>query len=183
MIRFDRVTVTYPGASTPALENVTMEIEEGHFALVIGSTGAGKSTLLSCVNGLVPHFSGGRLNGTVTVNGRTTEKYRPRDLADVVGYVGQDADASFVVDTVEDELAYAMENLGVDPATMRRRVEDVLDTLNLHALRRGPLRHCREASASASPSAQPLPPLPGRSCSTSRRPRSTRSQPRRCCLP
>ncbi len=135
MIRFDRVTVTYPGASTPALENVTMEIEEGHFALVIGSTGAGKSTLLSCVNGLVPHFSGGRLNGTVTVNGRTTEKYRPRDLADVVGYVGQDADASFVADTVEDELAYAMENLGVDPATMRRRVEDVLDTLNLHALR------------------------------------------------
>jgi energy-coupling factor transport system ATP-binding protein len=102
---------------------------------VIGSTGAGKSTLLSCVNGLVPHFSGGRLNGTVTVNGRTTEKYRPRDLADVVGYVGQDADASFVADTVEDELAYAMENLGVDPATMRRRVEDVLDTLNLHALR------------------------------------------------
>ncbi len=135
MINFDRVTVTYPGALAPALENVSLAIEEGHFALVIGATGAGKSTLLRCVNGLVPHFSGGRLNGTVTVDGRTTEKYRPRDLADAVGYVGQDADASFVADTVEDELAYAMENLGVDPATMRRRVEDVLDTLNLHALR------------------------------------------------
>ena len=87
------------------------------------------------MNGLVPHFSGGRLNGTVTVDGRSTEQYRPRDLADAVGYVGQDPDATFVADTVEDELAYAMENLGVDPATMRRRVEDVLDTLNLHALR------------------------------------------------
>ena len=135
MIAFDRVTVTYPGASAPVLENVSLEIEEGHLALVIGATGSGKSTLLRCVNGLVPHFSGGRLNGTVTVDGRSTEQYRPRDLADAVGYVGQDPDATFVADTVEDELAYAMENLAVDPATMRRRVEDVLDTLNLHALR------------------------------------------------
>ena len=135
MISFDRVTVTYPGASTPTLQNVSLAIEEGHLALVIGATGSGKSTLLRCVNGLVPHFSGGRLNGTVTVDGRSTDKYRPRDLADAVGYVGQDVDASFVADTVEDELAYAMENLGVDPETMRRRVEDVLDTLNLHTLR------------------------------------------------
>ena len=135
MIAFDRVTVTYPGAPAPALENLSLAIEEGVLALVIGATGAGKSTLLRCVNGLVPHFSGGRLNGTVTVDGRSTEQYRPRDLADAVGYVGQDPDATFVADTVEDELAYAMENLGVDSATMRRRVEDVLDTLNLHALR------------------------------------------------
>ena len=135
MIAFDRVTVTYPGAPAPALENLSLAIEEGVLALVIGATGAGKSTLLRCVNGLVPHFSGGRLNGTVTVDGRSTEQYRPRDLADAVGYVGQDPDATFVADTVEDELAYAMENLGVDLAAMRRRVEDVLDTLNLHALR------------------------------------------------
>jgi energy-coupling factor transport system ATP-binding protein len=135
VITFDRVTVTYPDATAPALENVSLIIEEGQLALVIGATGAGKSTLLRCVNGLVPHFSGGRLDGAVTIDGRSTEQYRPRDLADVVGYVGQDPDASFVADTVEDELAYAMENLGVDPATMRRRVEDVLDTLNLHALR------------------------------------------------
>ena len=67
MINFDRVSVSYPGATTPSLENVNLTIEEGHFALVIGATGAGKSTLLRCVNGLVPHFSGGRLNGTVTV--------------------------------------------------------------------------------------------------------------------
>lgn len=136
MISFDQVTVTYPDTALPTLQDVTLEIEEGHFALVMGATGAGKSTLLRCVNGLVPHFSGGRLNGTVTVGGRSTRQYRPRDLADVVGYVGQDPDSSFVADSVEDELAYAMENLGVDPASMRRRVEEVLDTLNLHALRR-----------------------------------------------
>ncbi|MGD1011111.1 MAG: ATP-binding cassette domain-containing protein [Acidimicrobiales bacterium] len=135
MISFDRVTVTYPGASAPTLESVSLAVEEGLLALVIGETGAGKSTLLRCVNGLVPHFSGGHLNGTVSVNGRSTAQYRPRDLADTIGYVGQDPDATFVAETVEDELAYAMENLGVDPATMRRRVEEVLDTLNLHALR------------------------------------------------
>ena len=93
MITFDRVTVTYPDASTPTLQNVNLAVEEGHLALVIGATGSGKSTLLRCVNGLVPHFSGGRLNGTVTVDGRTTDRNRPRDLADVVGYVGQDPDA------------------------------------------------------------------------------------------
>ena len=136
MIEFDRVTVTYPDAPQPALFNVELEVEEGQLALVIGPTGAGKSTLLRCVNGLVPHFSGGRLNGTVRIDGKSTAEYRPRDLADAVGYVGQDPDASFVADTVEDELAYAMENLGVDPATMRRRVEDVLDILNLHQVRR-----------------------------------------------
>ena len=135
MITFDRVTVTYPDAPKPALKEVTLQIEEGHFALVIGATGSGKSTLLRCVNGLVPHFSGGRLNGTVTVEGRSTANNRPRDLADVVGFVGQDCDSTFVADTVEDELAYAMENLAIDPASMRRRVEDVLDSLNLHPLR------------------------------------------------
>lgn len=139
MITFDRVTVTYPDAKAPVLRSVELRIEEGHFALVIGATGAGKSTLLRCVNGLVPHFSGGRLQGTVTVDGRSTEKFRPRELADTVGYVGQDCDATFVADTVEDELAYAMENLGVDGASMRRRVEDVLDVLNLHPLRQRPL--------------------------------------------
>ena len=66
----------------------------------------------------------------------SAQRYRPRDLADVIGFVGQDSDASFVADTVEDELAYAMENLGVDRGDHAPAgVEDVLDVLNLHALR------------------------------------------------
>ena len=181
VIAFDRVTVTYPDASVPALEDVSLTIEEGHLALVIGATGSGKSTLLRCVNGLVPHFSGGRLNGTVTVDGRSTEQYRPRDLADAVGYVGQDPDATFVADTVEDELAYAMENLGMDPATMRRRVEDVLDTSNLQPrCASEPSRRCRAVNVNVSPSAPRSPPRLGRSCSTSRPRRSTPSRPKRC---
>ena len=139
MISFEDVSVTYPEAAAPALERVALTVGEGELALVIGPTGAGKSTLLRSVNGLVPHFSGGRLTGRVLVDGRSTAEHRPRDLADVVGFVGQDPDASFVADIVEDELAYGMENLGLPAPAMRRRVEDVLDVLNLHPLRQRPI--------------------------------------------
>ncbi len=140
MIRFESVTVTYPDAEEPAIRDVELSIPEGELALVIGRTGAGKSTLLKAINGLVPHFTGGTLAGRVTVDGRDTRSYPPRELADAVGYVGQDPLAGFVTDSVEEELAYAMESLGVSPTVMRRRVEDILDSLGLTGLRQRPLR-------------------------------------------
>ena len=136
MIEFRSVTFTYPDHGAPTLSDVTFSMPEGELWVVIGTTGSGKSTLLRCVNGLVPHFSGGTLAGEVTVAGRSTREHPPRELADVVGYVGQDPLAGFITDTVEDEIAYGMENLGVEPAAMRRRVEDALDLLDLAALRR-----------------------------------------------
>jgi energy-coupling factor transporter ATP-binding protein EcfA2 len=139
VIRFEHVTFTYPGAEVPTLLDVDFEVPEGEMCLVVGTTGSGKSTLLRSVNGLVPRFSGGMLQGRVWVDGRTTEDSPPRELADVVGMVGQDPAAGFVTDVVEDELAHVMENLGVAPDAMRRRVEDVLDLLGLHELRHRPL--------------------------------------------
>jgi energy-coupling factor transport system ATP-binding protein len=139
MIRFEDVTVTYAEASAPAISRASFEIHDGELVLVIGPTGAGKSTLLKAINGLVPHFTGGSLAGRVTVAGRDTRDFPPRELADVVGYVGQDPLAGFVTDTVEDELAYGMESLGVAPDVMRRRVEETLDLLGLSALRDRPL--------------------------------------------
>ena len=137
MIELSSVSVTYPGQdpSRPALRDVTFTVDEGELVLVVGPTGSGKSTLLRCVNGLVPHFSGGTMAGTVGVDGRDTRTHRPRDLADVVGLVGQDPLATFVTDTVEDELAYGMEILGVAPQAMRRRVEETLDLLGLAEVR------------------------------------------------
>ena len=139
MIEFDRVTVTYDGAAAPVLSDVTLTVPEGELCLVIGRTGSGKSTLLGAVNGLVPHFTGGRLAGRVTVAGRDTRTHPPRELADVVGVVGQDPAAGFVTDSVTDELAYTMESLGLPGDVMRRRVEETLDLLGLADLRDRPL--------------------------------------------
>lgn len=136
----DGVTITYDGADAPALRDVDLTIDEGELALVVGRTGSGKSTLLGAINGLVPHFTGGHLHGRVLVAGRDTATHRPRDLADVVGVVGQDPLAGFVTETVEAELAYGMEQLGLPPETMRRRVEEALDVMDIAELRDAPLR-------------------------------------------
>ncbi|MFP8964320.1 ABC transporter ATP-binding protein [Streptomyces nanhaiensis] len=139
MIRFDQVSVTYGDDASPAVHGVDLTVPEGELVLVVGPSGVGKSTLLGAVSGLVPHFTGGTLHGRVTVDGRDTRENRPRELADVVGTVGQDPLAHFVTDTVEDELAYGMECLGLPPDTMRRRVEETLDLLGLADLRDRPL--------------------------------------------
>ncbi|MFF7947293.1 ABC transporter ATP-binding protein [Streptomyces griseorubiginosus] len=139
MIRFEDVSVTYDGAAEPTVQGVDFEVPEGELVLLVGPSGVGKSTVLGAVSGLVPHFTGGTLRGRVTVAGRDTRTHKPRELADVVGTVGQDPLSHFVTDTVEDELAYGMESLGLPPAVMRRRVEETLDLLGLAPLRDRPL--------------------------------------------
>ncbi|MFJ8019785.1 ABC transporter ATP-binding protein [Streptomyces sp. NPDC096311] len=139
MIRFEDVSVTYDGAVEPTVQGVDFEVPEGELVLLVGPSGVGKSTVLGAVSGLVPHFTGGTLRGRVTVAGRDTRTHKPRELADVVGTVGQDPLSHFVTDTVEDELAYGMESLGLAPAVMRRRVEETLDLLGLADLRDRPI--------------------------------------------
>jgi energy-coupling factor transport system ATP-binding protein len=139
VIRFEDVSVTYDGAPAPTLSHVDLDVPEGELVLVVGRTGSGKSTLLKCVNGLVPHFTGGLLSGRVVVAGRDTRTHPPRELADVVGVVAQDPMSGFVTDMVEDELAYGMESIGLAPPVMRRRVEETLDLLGLAELRNRPL--------------------------------------------
>jgi len=137
-IDFERVSFTYPDSSAPVLDEATLCIPEGSFVLVTGHTGAGKSTFIRAINGLVPHFTGGEYSGSVTLRDETirnTLDSAPRDLADLVAFVPQDPSAAFVVDRVEDEIAYSLENLGVDRTVMRRRVEETLDALNIEALR------------------------------------------------
>ncbi len=136
MIDLDNVSFSYGDDSEPVLHEISLHITEAELCLVMGPTGCGKSTLLGLLNGLVPHFTGGTLTGTICVAGRSIAQHRPRDLSDVIGVVGQDTAAGFVTDTVEDELAYGMESLGLDPQTMRRRVEETLDLLGLVDLRR-----------------------------------------------
>ena len=139
MIDFERVTITYGDLNEAVVRDVSFTVPEGELCLVVGRTGSGKSTLLGAVNSLVPRFTGGTLAGRVTIAGRDTSQFHPRDLADVVGVVAQDPLAGFVTDTVAEELAYGMERLAVPPAAMRKRVEEVIDVLGLAELRDRPL--------------------------------------------
>lgn len=133
-IFFHCVTFTYPGAFSPVLCDLSLGIPAGSFVLVTGPSGVGKSTLLRCINGLVPHASGGRFGGRVVVGGLDTRTAGPRRLARSVGFVFQDPEAQFVTDRVEEEVAFALENAGVEPARMRQRVEEVLERLGLASL-------------------------------------------------
>ena len=140
MITFEQVSITYAEAAAPVLRDVDLTVTPGELVLVAGRTGSGKSTLLRAVNGLVPHFTGGHLAGRVTVGGVDTRTAPPREFAHLVGMVGQDPLAGFVTDTVEEELAYGMEQLAVPAPVMRKRVEETLDLLGIAELRYRPLR-------------------------------------------
>jgi energy-coupling factor transport system ATP-binding protein len=136
MIRFEHLTYRYPDAPTAILQDISLRIDDGEFVLVVGPSGSGKSTLLRCLNGLIPHFYGGQITGGLSVAGRDPIRLQPRQMSAVVGFVFQDPEAQFVVDTVEDELVFALENYDLPQATMRKRVEEVLDQLNIAHLRR-----------------------------------------------
>ena len=138
MIELRDISLGYDGHEV--LRHVDLTLEEGELVLVAGRTGVGKSTLLGVVTGLVPRFTGGRLTGDVLLDGASIVEQPPRERAHLVGYVGQDPLAGFVADTVEEELAYGMEQVGTAPETMRRRVEETLDLLGIADLRTRDLR-------------------------------------------
>ena len=135
MITFEHVSYTYPEASSPALQDVSLDLPEGLFTLIVGPSGAGKSTLLRCINGLVPHFSGGTLAGELTVDGLDPVEATPQVMSRHVGFVFQDPEAQFVMNQVEDEIAFALENAALPRQEMRVRVEEALDLLDLAPLR------------------------------------------------
>jgi energy-coupling factor transport system ATP-binding protein len=136
VIEFDRVTYCYPDQTVPALADFSTRIRPGEFVLVVGPSGAGKSTFLRCLNGLVPHFFGGRWAGQARVFGSDPVTMAPRGMSGVVGFVFQDPEAQAVVDTVEDEVAFALENHSVPQQIMRKRVEEALDQMHVAHLRR-----------------------------------------------
>ena len=139
MITIDHLTYTYPGSNRIALQDVSWQVAAGEFVLVAGPSGSGKSTLLRCLNGLVPHFTGGAVAGLVSVNGIDALTQGPHALSRHVGFVQQNPEAQAVLDQVEPEIAFGLENAAVPPQEMRVRVEEALDLLDLTPLRQRPL--------------------------------------------
>ncbi len=127
------------GAVTEVLRGVSLTVERGEFLAVMGPTGVGKSTLLMALNGIVPQSTGGIFRGRVTVLGADTRTTPVAELARRVGIVYQDAESQLFSTTVEDEVAFGPENLGVDPQEIAERVAWALDVVDMGAYRgRGP---------------------------------------------
>jgi len=135
LIAIEDLGYRYPTASADVFANLSATVEAGAVILLRGPSGSGKSTLLRCLNGLVPHSTGGRFSGRVVVCGLDTRHHPPRELGSHVGFVFQHPDAQFVLEDVESELAFGLENLGLPPPLMRKRIEEVLDQVGIHQLR------------------------------------------------
>jgi energy-coupling factor transport system ATP-binding protein len=135
MINIKGVSYAYPNSSQAALDDITMRVEAGEFVLLAGSSGSGKTTLLRCLNGLIPHFSGGLISGNVKVNNLDTVHTGPQLVSQHVGFVAQNPEGHALLDRVEPEIAFALENAAVPPQEMRVRVEEALDLLDLTPLR------------------------------------------------
>lgn len=135
MIRFQDVSFRYPGTDRLVLEGITLSIPTGALALISGASGSGKSTLLRCVNGLVPHFSGGVLAGRIEANGLNPADLGPQAMSRHAGCVFQDPESQFVMDQVEDEIAFALENAALPRPVMVERVNEILQSLGLLHLR------------------------------------------------
>jgi energy-coupling factor transport system ATP-binding protein len=123
--RIDHLSYWYPGADQPALRDVNLAIEDG-LTLVSGPSGGGKSTLLRVLNGLVPHFHGGRIAGTAEAGGHDVVSTPTRILARTVGFVFQDPELQTVYDAVDREVAFGLENIALAPRDMASRVEEAL---------------------------------------------------------
>ena len=133
-VLFEHVTYTYPGAGTPALDDVTLAIEPGELCVLAGLSGHGKSTLLRAACGLVPHFHGGSFAGRVTVAGLDTREHPPAQLGAVTGVLFQDPETQLVMGSVRAELALALESRGHSAAMVARGVEEVALALGIDQL-------------------------------------------------
>lgn len=134
-ITMKNVSYTYAGCDTPSLSNVSLEIQEGEFVVVAGPSGCGKSTLCRCLNGLVPHFYEGTFNGQVIVDGLRVADHAVAEMAERVGMVFQDPESQLFSLSVESEVAFGPENLGLPRQEILKRLEDSMSRAEIRHLR------------------------------------------------
>ena len=138
-IVFDHFSFQYDGAEKQALKDINLVIEQGDFVVLVGNGGSGKSTLIHCINGVIPGFIKGKVDGTLKVDDLDTQKVRTVELTKKVGVVFQNAEMQFFTTTVEEELALALENMGVPKDTILERIAWALEMTGLEAFRTRPL--------------------------------------------
>lgn len=130
-IEVENLTYYYPNENNAALENINLKIEPGEFVLLVGGSGSGKSTLIKTIAGLAPEFYGGKIKGDIRVEGCSIASIPRNELVQKVGLVFQDPESQLVMTNVEQELAFGLENLGLDNSLMKRRVLEASGALSL----------------------------------------------------
>lgn len=135
IIECKNVSFSYQGSKRRVLKEINLTVAEGEFLVITGPTGAGKSTLCQALNGIIPNFTKGDLQGEITVAGMNTQKDPVAEIAAKVGLVFQDPDAQLFGMTVEEDIVFGPSNLGYDYAECMRRIEKSLDDLNIRPLR------------------------------------------------
>ncbi|MEM2102489.1 MAG: ATP-binding cassette domain-containing protein [Candidatus Bathyarchaeia archaeon] len=129
------LTYTYQGAIKPSIREVSIKIEKGEFIILTGPSGCGKTTLCRCFNGLIPHFYTGTLNGTINVANLDVTKHQIHELARHVGFVFQNPENQLFALSVEKDVAFALENLGMPRTEMQKRIEWALKAVGAYELR------------------------------------------------
>lgn len=132
------LTYRYRGTKENAIEGINLELQRGEFLVLMGPTGAGKSTLAACINGLIPHFHKGKLQGDVIVCGKNTRQHTVAQMAEDVGLVFQDFEAQLFSTSVELEVAFGPENFAVPREEIDRRISENLAYVGLSDFRHRP---------------------------------------------
>jgi len=138
IIETGKLTFTYPGSSKPSIEGVSIKIEKGEFALITGPSGCGKTTLCRCFNGLIPHFYPGEMNGEIVVAGMNVADNPTSDLARHIGLVFQNPENQLFALSVEKDVAFGLENLGIPREEMRKKVDSALRLAEIYDIRERP---------------------------------------------
>ncbi|MCX8188373.1 MAG: energy-coupling factor ABC transporter ATP-binding protein [Nitrososphaeria archaeon] len=138
IIRFINFSFSYSGSNSPILKNINLLIEEGDFVLLVGPSGCGKSTLLRCINGLIPHLYNGVYEGEVIVDGEPVKNKSVNELATKVGFVFQNPENQIFMFSVEKDIVFGLENIGLDKTEIDDRLSWVLRALDIEHLRYKP---------------------------------------------
>lgn len=135
VIETKNLTYAYPGSAKPSIRDVSIRIEKGEFVLITGPSGCGKTTLCRCFNGLIPHFYQGELKGEIMVEGLNVAKHAIHELARHVGLVFQNPENQLFALSVEKDVAFGLENLGIPREEVLRRVDWALKLTGIYDLR------------------------------------------------
>ncbi|HIE31787.1 MAG TPA: ATP-binding cassette domain-containing protein [Methanosarcinales archaeon] len=135
MIEIRNLNYTYPNMSEPALCDINLHVDDGEFVLLLGASGCGKSTLIQCLNGLVPKVAGGNLEGEIIVNEKNLRDYKVHQMASDVGIIFQNPDTQLFSLTVEKDVAFGPENLGMPKNEILSRMDQAMRIVGMESMR------------------------------------------------